>query len=201
MAQAQSATGITAIVGIATVSVALALVFRQVMSAARIAWMPLKLGASRCGIFPGQFAGGFTHDSGCHWRRASARRRRYTVYATWQCQIQPRAWALCVRDRAWQAVRFWRAQGTPAYQMEILETSAKDGEDRPRSADQRDQLYDEALQIVLESGQASVSMIQRRLRIGYNRSARIVEQMEREGLVTAADGARPRELRARSDLS
>ncbi|MBV8356343.1 MAG: hypothetical protein JO189_00190 [Deltaproteobacteria bacterium] len=61
---------------------------------------------------------------------------------------------------------FWRAQGTPAYQMEILETSAKDGEDRPRSADQRDQFYDQALRIVLESGPASVSLIQRRLRIG-----------------------------------
>jgi S-DNA-T family DNA segregation ATPase FtsK/SpoIIIE len=94
---------------------------------------------------------------------------------------------------------FWRAQGVPAYQMEILETSATE-EDRSHSANQRDQLYDAALRIVLESGQASVSLIQRRLRIGYNRSARIVEQMEREGIVTAADGARPRELRARSDL-
>jgi S-DNA-T family DNA segregation ATPase FtsK/SpoIIIE len=95
---------------------------------------------------------------------------------------------------------FWRAQGVPAYQMEILETSATEAEDRSHSVNQRDQLYDEALRIVLESGQASVSLIQRRLRIGYNRSARIVEQMEREGIVTAADGARPRELRARSDL-
>jgi S-DNA-T family DNA segregation ATPase FtsK/SpoIIIE len=96
---------------------------------------------------------------------------------------------------------FWRAQGAPDYQMEILETSATDAEDRSHKADQRDQLYDEALRIVLETGQASVSMIQRRLRIGYNRSARIVEQMEREGIVTAANGARPRELRARSNLS
>jgi S-DNA-T family DNA segregation ATPase FtsK/SpoIIIE len=95
---------------------------------------------------------------------------------------------------------FWRAQGAPDYQMEILDTSATE-EDRSHSANQRDQLYDAALRIVLESGQASVSMIQRRLRIGYNRSARIVEQMEREGIVMAADGARPRELRARSDLS
>ncbi len=96
---------------------------------------------------------------------------------------------------------FWRAQGAPDYQMEILETSATEAEGRSHSTDRRDQLYDAALRIVLESGQASVSMIQRRLRIGYNRSARIVEQMEREGIVTAADGARPRELRARSDLS
>jgi DNA segregation ATPase FtsK/SpoIIIE, S-DNA-T family len=96
---------------------------------------------------------------------------------------------------------FWRAQGAPAYQMEILATAATDGEDRGHSPDQRDQLYGEALRIVLEAGQASVSLIQRRLRIGYNRSARIVEQMEREGIVRAANGPHPRELRARSDLS
>jgi DNA segregation ATPase FtsK/SpoIIIE, S-DNA-T family len=96
---------------------------------------------------------------------------------------------------------FLRAQGAPDYQMEIVETSATDAEDRSPSGDQRDQLYADALRIVLESGQASVSLIQRRLRIGYNRSARIVEQMEREGIVTAAAGARPRELRARPDLS
>jgi DNA segregation ATPase FtsK/SpoIIIE, S-DNA-T family len=95
---------------------------------------------------------------------------------------------------------FLRAQGAPDYQMEILDTSATDAEDRSHSGDRRDQLYDEALRIVLETGQASISMIQRRLRIGYNRSARIVEQMERAGMVMAADGARPRKLRARPDL-
>ncbi|MBV8523291.1 MAG: cell division protein FtsK, partial [Acetobacteraceae bacterium] len=89
---------------------------------------------------------------------------------------------------------YWRAQGAPAYQMEILQTSATDGS---HSADQRDQFYDAALRIVLESGQASVSLIQRRLRIGYNRSARIVEQMERAGIVMAANGPHPRELRTR----
>src|SRR5712691_2454565 len=86
---------------------------------------------------------------------------------------------------------FLRAQGSPDYQMEILETSATGGDDSSHSGDQRDELYDEALRIVLDSGQASISMIQRRLRIGYNRSARMVEQMEREGIVTPADGTRP----------
>jgi S-DNA-T family DNA segregation ATPase FtsK/SpoIIIE len=92
---------------------------------------------------------------------------------------------------------FLRAQGSPDYQMEILETGSSSEDDGSQSADQRDELYDEALRIVLESGQASISMIQRRLRIGYNRSARMVEQMEREGIVMPADGARPREVRMR----
>jgi S-DNA-T family DNA segregation ATPase FtsK/SpoIIIE len=92
---------------------------------------------------------------------------------------------------------FLRAQGAPDYRMDILETPTRPDGDSLRAVDERDELYDQALQIVLESGQASISMIQRRLRIGYNRSARIVEQMERDGIVMPADGARPREVRIR----
>jgi S-DNA-T family DNA segregation ATPase FtsK/SpoIIIE len=80
--------------------------------------------------------------------------------------------------------------------MQIFESPAAGGENGD-NRDQRDSLYDEAVRIVLDAGQASISMIQRRLRIGYNRSARMVEQMEREGIVTPADAARPRELRIR----
>ena len=94
---------------------------------------------------------------------------------------------------------FLRAQGAPEYHMDILESNVHTDEDRGEDRDQRDELYDQALQIVLESGQASISMIQRRLRIGYNRSARMVEQMEREGVVTPPDGARPREVRMRGN--
>jgi DNA segregation ATPase FtsK/SpoIIIE, S-DNA-T family len=94
---------------------------------------------------------------------------------------------------------FLRAQGEPDYQMQIFENPAAQGEDSSYKTDQRDPLYEEALRIVLDTNQASISMIQRRLRIGYNRSARMVEQMEREGIVAPADGARPRELRTRPD--
>jgi S-DNA-T family DNA segregation ATPase FtsK/SpoIIIE len=90
---------------------------------------------------------------------------------------------------------FLRAQGTPDYRMEILDTkppTEEMGEDY-----ERDENYDEAVNIVMETGQASISMIQRRLRIGYNRAARMVEQMEREGIVNPPDGARPREVRLR----
>jgi DNA segregation ATPase FtsK/SpoIIIE, S-DNA-T family len=92
---------------------------------------------------------------------------------------------------------FLRAQGTPDYQMEILETAVASEGDAGGPDGERDEYYDEAVRIVLETNQASISMIQRRLRIGYNRAARMVEQMEREGLVLPADGARPREVRMR----
>jgi S-DNA-T family DNA segregation ATPase FtsK/SpoIIIE len=97
-----------------------------------------------------------------------------------------------------RVVDFLRAQGAPDYQMEILETKAPSEEGIDGGGGELDNLYDDAVRIVLETNQASVSMIQRRLRIGYNRAARMVEQMEREGLVTPGDGMRPREVRART---
>jgi S-DNA-T family DNA segregation ATPase FtsK/SpoIIIE len=59
-----------------------------------------------------------------------------------------------------------------------------------------DPFYDKAVELVLEKGQASTSMIQRTFRIGYNRAARIIEMMEREGVVGKMDGVRPREVLA-----
>jgi len=93
---------------------------------------------------------------------------------------------------------FLREQGAPEYRMEILETTAPGEDGGPEDDQEHDEMYDDAVRIVMETNQASISMIQRRLRIGYNRAARMVEQMEREGLVMPADGARPREVRLRS---
>ncbi|HKD65576.1 MAG TPA: DNA translocase FtsK [Candidatus Binataceae bacterium] len=90
---------------------------------------------------------------------------------------------------------FLRGQGTPDYRMEILETARGEPGDSGEGFE-RDEMYDEAVRIVLETNQASISMLQRRLRVGYNRAARMVEQMEREGLVAPGDGARPREVRS-----
>jgi S-DNA-T family DNA segregation ATPase FtsK/SpoIIIE len=93
---------------------------------------------------------------------------------------------------------FLREQGAPEYRMEILDTKPPSEEDGAGlGADVQDEMYDEAVRIVMETNQASISMIQRRLRIGYNRAARMVEQMERENIVMPADGAKPREVRLR----
>ena len=91
-----------------------------------------------------------------------------------------------------RVVEFLARQGRPEYREEILryeemkEKEAEEGWD--------DELYDEAVRLVTKTGQASISFIQRRLRIGYNRAARMVERMEREGIVGPAEGSRPREV-------
>jgi S-DNA-T family DNA segregation ATPase FtsK/SpoIIIE len=58
----------------------------------------------------------------------------------------------------------------------------------------KDEKYDEAVELVAETRNASISMLQRRLRIGYNRAARIIEIMEKEGLIGPSDGVKPREV-------
>jgi S-DNA-T family DNA segregation ATPase FtsK/SpoIIIE len=60
-----------------------------------------------------------------------------------------------------------------------------------------DELYEEAVRIVLETGKASTSLLQRRLRIGFNRAARLIERMEREGIVGPYEGSKPRRVIAK----
>jgi len=85
-----------------------------------------------------------------------------------------------------------RGQGVPRYDAKIrVEDDAVDGE---ISEDEYDEYYDIAVKIVTDARKASTSMIQRHLKIGYNRAARIIEIMEREGVVGPADGARAREV-------
>lgn len=89
-----------------------------------------------------------------------------------------------------------KQQGRPNYRPEVLE--AKKEMEAAVSADEDyDEMYDQAVAMVTETQQVSISMIQRRLRVGYNRAARMVEQMERDGVVGPADGAKPREVYAR----
>ncbi len=95
-----------------------------------------------------------------------------------------------------RTVGFWKEQGVPEYDESILQPRPEaetDGEGAP-SDEVEDEAYRQAIAIVTETRQASISMIQRRLRIGYNRAARLVERMESEGIVGRADGAKPREV-------
>jgi len=95
-------------------------------------------------------------------------------------------------------VSFLKKQGEADYDESVLEQVEDEGGLTSDGVnDDYDERYDEAVSFVCEAGQASISMVQRRLRIGYNRAARIIEMMEKEGIVGPADGAKPREVLAR----
>jgi S-DNA-T family DNA segregation ATPase FtsK/SpoIIIE len=87
---------------------------------------------------------------------------------------------------------FLRKQGKPMYDESITADDKKTG---PESVEfEKDDLYDEAARTVVESGQVSISYLQRKLRIGFSRAARLVDMMEAEGLISPATGGKPREV-------
>ncbi len=99
---------------------------------------------------------------------------------------------------------FWRAQAKAKYNEELLkppkeEAANAPGGDAPGEEDFDDEVYQEAVRIVCEMGRASTSVLQRRLRIGYGRAARIIDTMEKDGIVGPADGTKPREVLKKKD--
>ena len=93
----------------------------------------------------------------------------------------------------------WKKRGTPAYDNDVLTGSNADalvipGFDETASAEQDDPLYDEAVGYVLESRRASISAVQRKLRVGYNRAARLIESMEAAGVVSEMNTNGSREV-------
>ena len=106
-------------------------------------------------------------------------------------------------DEVHRVVEHLKATGAPEYVEDILNGVAGDDEEGGESGDagndaENDPLYDQAVDIVLKNKRASISLVQRHLRIGYNRSARLIEAMEKAGLVSAMDGRGGREVLARS---
>jgi len=91
-----------------------------------------------------------------------------------------------------KVVNFIKSQQEPVYDNEILEQQKKSLSGR--GGFEKDEFFDEAVKMVLETGQASVSMLQRRLRLGYTRAARIVDAMEEEGIIGPFRGSKPREI-------
>ena len=102
---------------------------------------------------------------------------------------------LVTEEEIHRAVGFIKKQGKPQYAFALLE-APEDEEEGVTEDDLSDALYDQAVALVTSSRQASISWVQRRLRVGYNRAARMIERMEREGVVTASEGGRPREVLA-----
>ncbi|MGB0123063.1 MAG: FtsK/SpoIIIE domain-containing protein, partial [Silvibacterium sp.] len=95
-------------------------------------------------------------------------------------------------------VEFWKKQGQAEYVSGFLEApkdaAGRDADANGEDDDSNDELFQDAVRLVLEFGKASTSLLQRRLRIGYGRAAHLIDMMERDGIVGPADGSRPREI-------
>lgn len=106
--------------------------------------------------------------------------------------------ALITEQETERLVSFLKQQGAADYDETVLQIIEEETENIEVGHAEYDEKYDEAVAVVTETRQASISMIQRRLRVGYNRAARMIEIMEKEGIVGPADGSRPREILVRS---
>ncbi|HET7508668.1 MAG TPA: DNA translocase FtsK [Solirubrobacterales bacterium] len=98
----------------------------------------------------------------------------------------------------------WAKQGEPEFEDELLETPVESGEEgRDDDFDpDSDDLLDEAIRLVVQTETASVSMIQRRLRVGYTRAGRLIDMLERRGVISGYEGSKPRQvLIGQADLS
>ncbi|HEX4769742.1 MAG TPA: DNA translocase FtsK 4TM domain-containing protein [Bryobacteraceae bacterium] len=100
-----------------------------------------------------------------------------------------------------RVVDFWKEQATPEYDQSFLLTppSEEDDEEAEAFDGTQDPMYEDAVRVVLEMGKASTSTLQRRLRLGYGRAARILDMMHREGIIGPPDGSKPREVLKRPD--
>ena len=104
-------------------------------------------------------------------------------------------------------VEFWKAQAVAEYQEHFLEAPKEEreaaaeasGEPGEEGEAEDDPMYNDAVKLVVEFGKASTSLLQRRLRIGYGRAAHLIDLMEQDGIVGAADGPKPREVLKRPD--
>jgi S-DNA-T family DNA segregation ATPase FtsK/SpoIIIE len=102
-------------------------------------------------------------------------------------------------------VEFWKAQAGAQYVEDFLQAPREEREAGAAGGDgeggelENDPLFNDAVRLVVEFGKASTSLLQRRLRIGYGRAAHLIDLMERDGIVGAADGPKPREVLKRPD--
>jgi S-DNA-T family DNA segregation ATPase FtsK/SpoIIIE len=99
-------------------------------------------------------------------------------------------------DEVHRVVSYLKSQGEPDYIEGVLDGGTVDNDDGALDGDggEKDPMYDQAVEVVLKNRKASISLVQRHLKIGYNRAARLVEDMEKAGLVSAMSGSGQREI-------
>jgi DNA segregation ATPase FtsK/SpoIIIE, S-DNA-T family len=104
--------------------------------------------------------------------------------------------AFVTEDEIARITGHWSKQGEPEFEEELLEAREEipdEGADGDFDPD-RDDLLDEAIQLVVQTETASVSMIQRRLRVGYTRAGRLIDMLERRGVISGYEGSKPRQV-------
>ena len=147
---------------------------------------------------------GLAHDSRFERLGIAARTRRHAVSARRVRRGLHRIHGpLVTEDEITAVCDFWRQQAQAKYQEELLEApkdengkaegAAEEG-DPEGAEDVDDDLYQDAIRVVCDAGRASTSTLQRRLRIGYGRAARLIDLMEKDGIVGPPDGTKPREV-------
>jgi S-DNA-T family DNA segregation ATPase FtsK/SpoIIIE len=99
---------------------------------------------------------------------------------------------LITEDEVIKVVEFLKTQGKPIYNERILAEPEDEAAEGLETDGELDELYSDAVNVVLEMGKASTSALQRRLRVGYGRAASLIDGMERAGIVGPADGSKPR---------
>jgi S-DNA-T family DNA segregation ATPase FtsK/SpoIIIE len=105
--------------------------------------------------------------------------------------------AFVTEEEIARITRHWSQQGEPEFAEELLEATQPPSEDGPGDDDfdpDSDDLLEQAAHLVAESGTASVSMIQRRLRVGYTRAGRLIDMLERRGIISGYEGSKPRQV-------
>ncbi len=102
--------------------------------------------------------------------------------------------AFVSEDEVSELVQFLRGQGGPQFDETLIRVHQEAEDNASKSDEDVDEMYDKAIAIVAETRNASISYIQRRLKVGYNRAARMIEQMENEGAIGPQEGTRPREV-------
>jgi S-DNA-T family DNA segregation ATPase FtsK/SpoIIIE len=111
--------------------------------------------------------------------------------------------AFVTEDEIARITGHWAKQGEPEFEAELLETVEEKAVESEGDFDpDSDDLLDEAIRVVVETETASVSMIQRRLRVGYTRAGRLIDMLERRGVISGYEGSKPRQvLVSQADLA
>jgi S-DNA-T family DNA segregation ATPase FtsK/SpoIIIE len=90
--------------------------------------------------------------------------------------------------------RHWRSQGEPAYEQALLEAQEPEEDPEQELSPDEDDLLEDAIHLVAQTQTASVSMLQRRLRVGYTRAGRLIDMLERRGVISGYEGSKPRQV-------